>query len=474
MLFHILELQRIVNIKKYKMLVDYMFINILFYLLKKTDIISVVKDCNMENRRVKINDILIYCVGIFIIYSSYVINVVYVFINKIAMTGISIMIIVSGLICYLSYYFSKNKNRISHRVNVFNGLLYALLTVAIFACYAVSFLLFFIYEDPDKYIQNNGDANIGVMLGYFLIAFGVYYHSVKTFGRNHLEINKCGYSFLLLSCMLNVLLACCLSKVIFNFPIPVRVIVFLPTVLLQIIGACYYDIQMFNSFTDNKFYDGKTSVKVFITNLFKRKIAYYFGVTFALVMGFIYFLLDIYNAGSFYFYIGIIFVTIAGLRMVDQIWLLFIKKLESRKRYINQYIMIFVNALVLLLISFVIRSALINIEEDKLGFWAVLQLIIIIIRVIMVVIGYYNTRINVKSEPYNIALNNMSMISLFISIFALLIPVLVNLGVGQYDLDKVIIIISYIIFALIHIIIILMVIRGIIGLIKLKNLKNSQ
>ena len=92
----------------------------------------------------------------------------------------------------------------------------------------------------------------------------------------------------------------------------------------------------------------------------------------------------------------------------------------------------------------------------------------------MVVIGYYNTRINVKSEPYNIALNNMSMISLFISIFALLIPVLVNLGVGQYDLDKVIIIISYIIFALIHIIIILMVIRGIIGLIKLKNLKNSQ
>lgn len=432
-----------------------------------------------SSNRLKLNDILIFYLGFIVMIISYRL---YPYSITVALTSLAALIAfgVLAIINYLPYFLSKNRMKFENRINIFNGMIYLIFGILVLLfTYVFVMIMFFPEEDWEIVSIVYADSRF-IIISFLstIYCLILYIYSIKTNKENKIEYYKEAFSYVFfMSALVNLVIAIT-AKYKENLNIPLDILIISPFVIVLVIGILYYGVMIFNIFSNGKFYKWKNAIKIFVINLFKTRLGYYFGVSFSLLLGILYILASVSSNSIFYRYIGYMIFSIAILRIIDQVWLMLSRSKGDKIKFINQYIMIFVNSGILLLITFVARTGIISInikDTGDLGIFAAIQLICIIIRIVTTVLGYYYTRINVKREPHFIALNNMSILSLLVSVFAFLITFLVNVGVGKYDLDNVIKIVSIVIFVLALVMITLMIIRGVIGLIKyLKSFKNSE
>lgn len=424
----------------------------------------------MENKRIKINEVLIFYTGIFILFSFRINDVAFVFLRPVQYIILGGFVF-SELISYIPYFVLKDKKYIENKVNIFNGFALFLVFLAVLALNVFVFFFLFLLGVSYKYPTTiESIVSLLVVTAFSILLFIV---SLRMFRRSHLEYHKIGYSFLTMNYAIFAVNLLILGVFFMESFLFVKILVVLPSFIFMLLGTLYICVALFNSFTNNKFYNVKTGLKVFSVNIFKRRLAYYFGVALTFFMGFVYLIAGFLNESIFYQSIGFVFFTIAILRIIDQLWIVITSNKNKKIRYLNQYILIFINAGILILVSFFIKDVLLLMEDNKslkIDFFIGIQAIIIIVKVIMSILGYYKTRINVKKEPYNIALNNMSIVSTLIALYGFSLPILVNVGIDVNSLGILFESMSYSIFGLINLLLTIMIIRGIVGLIKIKKL----
>ena len=417
------------------------------------------------DRRIKINEILIY-------YTFALIMIAYsiTYSNFLFERGITFSVI--GLVLYsvilLIYRFVCNKKRKApgYKINFIPAIINMILVIII--ALVQFFLIIILYSvkikaPSDVHTSFNEYMQNGLV---FVVSLVYYLYIIRKFSNDKENYFRIPFIF---SVLINTSVTIVTLIIIdFNiaFPIPVILIIYILVFGLLLVFMINHLIVLLNLSVDKKFYPLNERLKKFLFNLFKRNVGYYIGVVFVFLVG-VYYVLG--NGDDTYFmYIGIFFIFTSLLRVLDTVWLNLVSKKSTKVRNMNQYLLIIVNALLvlssILLVWNVLNKAK-QIENSTLDFFSFIVGVVLVIRIIFAVLGFYYSRINVKREPYHIALNSLSIIGVLISLYAFFIHFMLAVGVGRFDLISVLNVFSIVIVVLIGIVIVGMIFRGIVGLI---------
>ena len=428
----------------------------------------------MENtKRTLINNILILCIGIISL------NCIRNHDSLFAMlygTPIYLGTIVLALICLIRLIIVPirfKKRTPKYFINFFYAIFIILYLV-------IDFVIYFIFITAGIIVSQNlgpigsiTDLDLNIFFSALipiaiLVVINIY--SYKNFKSDIDFYFIIPLVFIMLVSVSELELFIFLNPIMGYMNIPINILIFSLLGVFAGVVTIYHLIVLCNLAFERKFYKPKTGFKVFTNNLFRKKLAYYLGVAFTLITGIFYIIPGINN--RFYFYIGLMFVFMSMLRIFNQIWIYLVREKDKKFRFINYYLLIIVNAIFLAILFFLLRITLLKTLDksaSNLGVFTAIQIIILIIRLVIAIFGYYNSRIVRKTEPHVIATNNLDIISFIVAAVAFIFPFLAAVGVGKYDINNVFNIINIISLSLIGIIIILMPIRAIYGLIILKK-----
>ncbi len=296
-----------------------------------------------------------------------------------------------------------------------------------------------------------------------------------SFSKKRREYYKVAIAFNVMFSFLSILYFYFLASIGIYLNVALTLSLLIPLIAVFVGINCHYIIGIFNISTEKQFFNFKNNLKIFVTNLFKKDAGYLIGIFFIIVMGILYIVGA--QEDKYLKYVGYFFLIMSCIRIADFFWMRFTKKEEKKKRFMHQYIMMIVNALFISLTIFLIYKVVTNartVESGGIDFFTFVFASIIVARIIIVVINFYHSRINVKKEPYFITLNNLAIISLIISMYAFIISIMVNVGVDTYDLHNVMNIFSHSIIAIVIIIVVIMLIRAIVGIVRIKKIEEVE
>ena len=430
----------------------------------------------VKNKVLLLNDILIYTIGIFIIYAIMRIVIIYDSFYTIAFGGIYASVIVFYLIHYGYLLICKIFNkRVRLQYNFFIAcLLMAVVALLYFFYFVWAYTVFSIALSTSGSGYNSLIRNILIYFILFIFGAIFYIYSNISFSKKRHEYYKVAIAFNILYSFISVLYLYFMVSIIGSLNIPLIITLLSPVVIVSLIFNCHYIMTLFNISTEKDFFTPKENLKVFVTGLFKKDSGYLIGIFFIILIGVAYLIGS--GNDTYLKYVGYYFLLMSLFRIIDYIWMKLIKDKNKRIRYLNQYIMMLVNAVFILLAVYLIYKVLtsVNIDEnEEFSLITAILIIIIIARSVVVVFNFYHSRINVTKEPYFITLNNLAIISLIVSIYAFIISFMLIVGVGKLDLKNTINVFSHVIVGLIIFIVTIMVIRAIIGIVKLNKIEEK-
>ena len=422
----------------------------------------------MKNRINIINENLIYWL-FFIAYLILTITTFKSFFDKIMFISVGLILGYELLLFGYKYYCKKKQMAFSHKIDFISTIVVTFIFVfMIFLHFSIGLLIFSL-KQADGFSVEFDFKNL--ISSFLLIIFtGTYLaYFIKFKSKDKRNFYKIPY----------VYCAFCNTILIFLFVLIISLesltqflffFIYLVVIVVLLLFMLHFIIILLNLAFDGRFYGKKERIKVFLHSLFKRNLAYFIGITFTLFMGIYYMIgsdFDIY-----YMYIGYIFLIISFIRIADSIWLIFINKKPKEKKFIHQYILIIVNAIVVLSISLLIWNAfqrLVEVSNHSFNMFTVTIVLILIVRIVFTVLGYYYSRINVKKEPVSIALNSLSIISVLISTYVAIVNLILAFS-NPNKTNNVIFVLSIVITSLIGIVIIETIIRGVFGIINTRKL----
>jgi len=381
--------------------------------------------------------------------------------------------LISFLMKLLVKKLTKNKENKDYFHNIFHSvilLIYAIVYLIII--FVTTFWAVFVIKTAEIDISALGISYTHYIyeITKLIVILVMFLHSIHFFRYDPNNYYRIPFLYILLSYDISALLYAVSLREQILLPYPVILLFYVSVTIPSLVGIVNYFIVLINLGIEKNFFKFTIGVKIFVIDLFKKKMAYYIGIGLLILIGSIYLIAGIKE--KFYMHIGALFLLISLLRIINEVWAFVIRNKERNKRYFNYYIMIYLNSLYLFGIFYIFYKVLqsaVNQQADSIGFFTVVQIIILIVRIVIASLGYYNSRINVKVEPNVIATNNISIISIILAAIAFIIPFLKAVGVGNYDIVKIFNVINIIALSLLALIIIIMPIRATIGLVKLKK-----
>ena len=422
----------------------------------------------MKNRRNIINENLIYWF-FFIAYLIFTITTIKSFFDRIMFISVGLFLGYELLLFGYKYYCKKKQIAFSHRIDFISAIIVTVIFVITILFHFSIGLFIYSLRKADGFSVEFDIKNL--ISPFLLIVFtGIYLaYLIKFNSKDKKNFYKIPYVFCAF-CNTVLILVFVIILSIDSLTEFILFFIYLAVIIALVLVMIHFLIILLNLAFDGRFYGKKERIKVFLYNLFKKNLAYFIGIIFTLFMG-IYFIIgsgfDVY-----YMYIGYIFLILSFIRIADSIWLIFISKKPKEKRYFHQYILIIVNAIVVLGSSLLIWNAFQRIVEvNNSGFtmFTVTIVLILIARIVFSVLGYYYSRINVKKEPVSIALNSLSIISVLISTYATVVNLILAFS-NPNKTNTVIFVLSIVITSLIGVAILESILRGVLGIINTRKL----
>ena len=421
-------------------------------------------------KKYKINDILIFVIYLIIIIGFSIISFEMVTAKlNIAVIGTFL----GNLIMFFIYrkYCIKKRVKPGYKLNFIPAVSLMLLFIICGFFHLVFLVISYAFVRTESKPMTFEIDEFMPLLLLFIVALSYYIVSLINNSKSRKRYYRISFIFMILCNSLSILAFYSNMFLVNNSSIPVIFSIFALFLSIELVLMTHHIITLFNLSLYKRFFGIKEGIKVFLVSLFKRNLGYYIGIVFVILIGIFYLLA---SAGeSYYRYAGYYFILFGIARIVIYFWNRKLSDKSIKKRYHHQYIMLITTSIILLATIYWVWKILEiskQIESSSLDVFSFVLGVILIVRIIVVIFGFYYSRINVKKEPISIALNNLSIVSVLVATYIFFVKFLLSVGVGKYDMNTVMNIFSMVIVVLVSIVIVTMLIRAIIGIIKTRRM----
>ena len=342
-----------------------------------------------------------------------------------------------SLLCYFIGIFKRKKYAsmedgiyaINHYYGLFNfllilpldfGLLFMIGTNTLFPANYISVILY------------------GVISLFFLISFilrSTLRKRIETIGLRSFDMNSFIYfSYATLMLLLNVLDVDMTTHWVI-------ILVGLNFIITHF--TVYYPVKAMVFALDKRKYNPVTTVYKFVMRLVKKKIFFFIGLIFTILIGFFYWIGGLYaikdSLFNIFFIIALFYFSLAIVRFITFLWNKKISGLEDSIRFKGQCKITIFNSISILILTILLGGLLFYIFNDSLSkesqnWFIFIQTIFLALRMIFLFMDV--KKANQSKNPYNIAKAEGGVISTSVMLFSIVLSL--NLYFGFNYIHKIV------------------------------------